>query len=64
MTHWLQSLSEYGFDVFIVVYLAALHLVYHYLNRWFMSVKINKIIDRIDALENEIWDIFKDMEEK
>ena len=44
MIHWLQSLSENGFDVFIVVYLAVLHLIYHYLMRWY----IKKITEEID----------------
>ena len=44
MIHWLQSLSENGFDVFIVVYLAILHLIYHYLKRWY----IKKITEEID----------------
>jgi len=44
MIHWLQSLSQNGFDVFIVVYLAVLHLIYHYLMRWY----IKKITEEID----------------
>ena len=44
MIHWLQSLSENGFDVFIVVYLAILHLIYHYLMRWHIK-NITKEID-------------------
>jgi hypothetical protein len=43
MIHWLQSLSENGFDVFIVVYLAILHLAYHYLMRWFIKTEIQKL---------------------
>jgi len=43
MIHWLQSLSENGFDVFIVVYLAILHLAYHYLMRWFIKTEIKKL---------------------
>ena len=44
MIHWLQSLSQNGFDVFIVVYLAILHLIYHYLMRWY----IKNITEEID----------------
>ncbi len=44
MIHWLQSLSQNGFDVFIVVYLAVLHLIYHYLMRWYIK-NITKEID-------------------
>ena len=43
MIHWLQSLSENGFDVFIVVYLAVLHLAYHYLMRWHIKAQTDKI---------------------
>jgi len=43
MIHWLQSLSENGFDVFIVVYLAVLHLTYHYLMRWHIKTQTDKI---------------------
>ena len=55
MRHWLQSLSENGFDVFIVVYLAVLFLVYHYLMRWYLNVKFEKmeeiITDLYDCLD-------------
>ena len=55
MRHWLQSLSENGFDVFIVVYLAVLFLVYHYLMRWYLNVKFEKleklIADLYDCLD-------------
>jgi len=43
MTYWLQSLAENGFDVFIVVYLAVLFLIYHYLMRWYIDIKLKKI---------------------
>ena len=43
MIHWLQSLSENGFDVFIVVYLAVLHLIYHYLMRLYIRTEIKKL---------------------
>ena len=46
MIHWLQSLSENGFDVFIVVYLAVLHLVYNYLMRWYIKTETKKIEER------------------
>ena len=47
MIHWLQSLSENGFDVFIVVYLAVLFLIYHYLMRWYLNVKFEKLEETI-----------------
>ena len=45
MIHWLQSLSENGFDVFLVVYIAILHLIYHYLMRWYIKNIIKEIAD-------------------
>lgn len=53
MSHWLQSLSENGFDVFIVVYLAILFLAYHYLLRWYIDIKFKKIEKQINVL-NEL----------
>ena len=47
MKHWLQSLSENGFDVFIVVYLALLHLLYHYLMRWFIINELKKQLKKL-----------------
>ncbi len=52
MRYWLQSLSENGFDVFIVVYLAILFLVYHYLMRWYL----NKKFERIEAIVTDLYD--------
>ena len=45
MIHWLQSLSENGFDVFIVVYLAILHVIYHYLMRYYIKNTTKEIAD-------------------
>jgi len=59
MKHWLQSLSENGFDVFIVVYLAVLLLSYHYLLRWYIDIKFKKIekeIDKLNELSHHIID--------
>jgi|TARA_R100001530_G_scaffold91276_1_gene63402 hypothetical protein len=59
MKHWLQSLSENGFDVFIVVYLAILLLSYHYLLRWYIDIKFKKIekeIDKLNELSHHIID--------
>jgi len=50
MIHWLQSLSENGFDVFMVVYLAVLFLVYHYLLRWYIDIRLKRIEKQMDAL--------------
>jgi len=55
MIHWLQSLSENGFDVFIVVYLAVLHLVYHYLMRWYIRTETSKIEQRQKIIINALY---------
>jgi len=64
MIHWLQSLSENGFDVFIVVYLAILHLIYHYLMRWYIkniTEDINNkqqiIINTLSMMSDEMPDV-------
>ena len=48
MKYWLQALSENGFDVFIVVYLAVLFLAYHYLLRWYIDLKLKNIEKRLN----------------
>jgi len=55
MIHWLQSLSENGFDVFIVVYLAVLHLVYHYLMRWYIRTETSKMEERQKIIINALY---------
>ena len=64
MIHWLQSLSENGFDVFIVVYLAILHLIYHYIMRWYIkniTEDINNkqkiIINTLSMMSDEMPDV-------
>jgi len=63
MKHWLQSLSENGFDVFIVVYLAVLLLSYHYLLRWYIDIKFKKIEKEIDKLNELSQHIIDEVEE-
>jgi hypothetical protein len=55
MIHWLQSLSENGFDVFIVVYLAILHLIYHYLMRWYIKNITEEISDNQKVILNVLY---------
>ena len=55
MIHWLQSLSENGFDVFIVVYLAVLHLIYHYLMRWYIKNITEEISDNQKVILNVLY---------
>ena len=52
MKYWLESLSENGFDVFIVVYMAMLLIIYHYLLRWYINLKFNKLVQTIKELHN------------
>ena len=50
MIHWLQTLSENGFDVFMVVYLAVLFLAYHYLLRWYIDIRLKQIEEQMEKL--------------
>ena len=43
MKYWFESLIENGFDVATLVYIAILTIIYHYLLRWYISIKFNKI---------------------
>ena len=52
MKHWLESLSENGFDVFTVVYIASLFIIYHYLLRWYINLKFDKLVNLIKELKN------------
>jgi len=54
MKYWLQSLSENGFDVFTIVYIAVLLIAYHYLTRWYLNIQVNRIIDELDLLRDYI----------
>tara|TARA_R110002020_G_scaffold200662_2_gene403010 strand:- start:1771 stop:1962 length:192 start_codon:yes stop_codon:yes gene_type:complete len=63
MKYWLQSLSENGFDVFIVVYLAILFLAYHYLLRWYIELKLKKIEKRIEVLIELTHHVIDEVEE-
>ena len=62
MNHWLQSLSENGFDVFTLVYIAVLLIIYHYLLRWYINIKFektNKKIDIVNETLNHVLDEFE-----
>ena len=63
MKYWLESLAENGFDVFTVVYMAVLFIIYHYLTRWFFNIKINKIEQRIDVANDILWRLEHAIEE-
>ena len=62
MKFWLQSLSENGFDVFTVVYMAVLFIIYHYLLRWYFNLRFNNIKKQLDIINqtlNEVLDEFE-----
>ena len=62
MKFWLQSLSENGFDVFTVVYMAVLFIIYHYLLRWYFNIRFNNIKKQLDIINqtlNEVLDEFE-----
>ena len=63
MIHWLQSLSENGFDVFIVVYLAVLLLVYHYLMRWYINLRLDYITKQLDEVNSLLNHVIDEIEE-
>ena len=63
MIHWLQSLSENGFDVFMVVYLAVLFLVYHYLLRWYINMKLKEVDNKIEIILELVHNILDEVEE-
>jgi hypothetical protein len=54
MKFWLQSLSENGFDVFTLVYIAVLLIVYHYLLRWYLNIKFDKVLQQVDIINETL----------
>lgn len=54
MKYWLQSLAENGFDVFTVVYIAVLFIVYHYLMRWYQDIRFKKLESKVDILNETL----------
>ena len=63
MIHLLQSLSENGFDVFIVVYLAVLLLAYQYLMRWYLNIRLDDISKNLDETHTLLHHIIDEVEE-
>tara|TARA_R100000655_G_scaffold55045_2_gene93042 strand:- start:9108 stop:9284 length:177 start_codon:yes stop_codon:yes gene_type:complete len=55
MSYWLQSLQENAFDVFTVTIVIISVIAYHYLSRWFINNKFDKI-------ERMLLDIFEEVE--
>jgi hypothetical protein len=63
MKHWLESLAENGFDVFTVVYIAVLGILYHYLMRWFIDVRLKKLENKIEIQNELLHHIIDEVEE-
>ena len=61
MKFWLQSLSENGFDVFMVVYLAVFFLAYHYLLRWYIDIRLKKVEEQLEVLNETINESLDEM---
>ena len=62
MKYWLQSLSENGFDVFTLVYIAILLIMYHYLLRWYLDIRFNGIKKQIDIVNETLNDVLDELE--
>ena len=43
MNYWLQSLQENAFDVFTVTIVIVSVISYHYLQKWFLNNKFEKL---------------------
>lgn len=54
MKHWFDSLIENGFDVTTLVYIVILHIIYHYLLRWYMSIKFNKVTNQLKDIKKTL----------
>jgi len=63
MKFWLQSLSENGFDVFTLVYIAVLLIAYHYLLRWYLNIKFDKVLQQVNIINETLNDVLDEIEE-
>jgi hypothetical protein len=63
MKFWLQSLSENGFDVFTLVYISILLILYHYLLRWYLNIKFDKVLQQVDIINETLNDVLDELEE-
>jgi hypothetical protein len=63
MKFWLQSLSENGFDVFTLVYISILLILYHYLLRWYLNIKFDKVLQQVDIINETLNDVLDEIEE-
>ena len=63
MKFWLQSLSENGFDVFTLVYISILLILYYYLLRWYLNIKFDKVLQQVDIINETLNDVLDELEE-
>ncbi len=54
MKYWFESLIENGFDVATLVYIAILTIIYHYLMRWYVSIKFQKINKQLKEINKTV----------
>jgi hypothetical protein len=64
MKFWLQSLSENGFDVFTLVYIAVLLIAYHYLLRWYLNIKFDKVLQQVDIINETLNEVLDELEDR
>ena len=64
MKFWLQSLSENGFDVFTLVYIAVLLIAYHYLLRWYLNIKFDKVLQQVGIINETLNDVLDELEDR
>tara|TARA_A100001011_G_scaffold180311_1_gene189156 strand:+ start:496 stop:690 length:195 start_codon:yes stop_codon:yes gene_type:complete len=64
MKFWLQSLSENGFDVFTLVYISILLILYHYLLRWYLNIKFDKVLQQVDIINETLNDVLDELEDR
>ena len=64
MKFWLQSLSENGFDVFTLVYIAVLLIAYHYLLRWYLNIKFDKVLEQVGIINETLNDVLDELEDR
>ena len=64
MKFWLQSLSENGFDVFTLVYISILLILYHYLLRWYLNIKFDKVLQQVDIINETLNEVLDELEDR
>jgi len=54
---WLESLQENAFDVFMVTIVLFAIISYHYLKRWYDSIKHKKTKEKLNEIYYKVCDI-------